>query len=173
MTPRLTHLALMVRSLDRTIAFYRKYAGLHVVHDRVDGSARVVWLGAHETDNDFVLVLIGTVADGAGEGTWQRLTRSFLQGAATVTAPLLSQVTTLRHLGFAVGSREAVDALAASGRADGMLMIEPVYAGPVVGYFCMLEDPDGNHVEFSYGQPISPRELPGQLADSAPEKPVP
>jgi catechol 2,3-dioxygenase-like lactoylglutathione lyase family enzyme len=160
MTPRLTHLALMVRSLDRTISFYRKYAGLHVVHDRVDGSARVVWLGAHETDNDFVLVLIGAT-EGPGDGAWQRITRSLIHGAATVTASLLAQVSTLRHLGFAVGSREAVDALAATARMDGVVTIEPVYAGPIVGYICMLEDPDGNHVEFSYGQPIRPNELPG------------
>jgi len=35
-----------------------------------------------------------------------------------------------------------------------------VYAGPIVGYFCIVTDPDGNQVEFSYGQPINPRDLP-------------
>jgi hypothetical protein len=34
-----------------------------------------------------------------------------------------------------------------------------VYAGPVVGYFCIVSDPDGNQVEFSYGQPIDPRQI--------------
>jgi len=43
-------------------------------------------------------------------------------------------------------------------------VLDPVYAGPVVGYFCLVEDPDGNHVEFSYGQPINPRQLQDQLA---------
>ena len=34
MKPVLTHLALGVRDLDRTVAFYRKHARLHVVHER-------------------------------------------------------------------------------------------------------------------------------------------
>ena len=67
--------------------------------------------------------------------------------------------TTLQHLGFAVASREEVDRAAAAARAEGVLVLEPVYAGPIVGYFCLIEDPDGNHVEFSYGQPINPRQL--------------
>jgi len=67
--------------------------------------------------------------------------------------------TTLQHLGFAVASREEVDRAAAAARAEGVLVLEPLYAGPIVGYFCLIEDPDGNHVEFSYGQPINPRQL--------------
>jgi len=45
-------------------------------------------------------------------------------------------------------------------RGDGILREGPRDAGPVVGYFCVVEDPDGNWVEFSFGQPINPRELP-------------
>lgn len=70
----------------------------------------------------------------------------------------------LQHLGFAVGSRAEVDAAAAAARAEGILRIEPTYAGPIVGYFCIVEDPDGNGVEFSYGQPIDPRQLPDESA---------
>ena len=136
MRPTLTHLALGVRNLDRTIDFYRRHAGLRVVHDRLDGASRVVWLGEDREDVRFVLVLF--------EVTGER-----------PPAP-----STLQHLGFAVGSREEVDAAAASGRAEGVLAMEPLYAGPVVGYFCILNDPDGNQVEFSYGQPINPRDLP-------------
>ena len=132
----LTHLALGVRSLDRTIDFYRRHAGLRVVHDRLDGGSRVVWLGEDTEDVRFVLVLFEVTGD-------QPPGRS-----------------TLQHLGFAVGSRDEVDAAAAAGRAEGVLAIEPIYAGPVVGYFCILTDPDGNQVEFSYGQPINPRDLP-------------
>jgi len=136
MRPVLTHLALGVRDLDRTISFYRNHVRLYVVHERMDGGMRVVWLGEGERDVDFVLVLF-QVSDlpPAGPGT-------------------------LRHLGFAVASREEVDQAAAAGRADGVLVIDPIYAGPIVGYFCILADPDGNQVEFSYGQPINPRELP-------------
>lgn len=135
MKPVLTHIALGVRDLERTIAFYRKHVGLHLVHDRTDDGHRVVWLAEREVDADFVLVLFELRGDPpSGPGT-------------------------LQHLGFAVGSREEVDAAAAAARADGVLRMEPVYAGLVVGYFCILADPDGNAVEFSYGQPINPREL--------------
>jgi catechol 2,3-dioxygenase-like lactoylglutathione lyase family enzyme len=134
MKPTLTHLALGVRDLDRTIAFYRKHVGLEVVHERNDGGMRVVWLGEAVTDVDFVLVLLQTSGPPAGQGN-------------------------LQHLGFAVASRAEVDAAAAAARAEGILAVEPIYAGPIVGYFCIVEDPDGNQVEFSHGQPINPREL--------------
>jgi catechol 2,3-dioxygenase-like lactoylglutathione lyase family enzyme len=134
MTPTLTHIALGVRDLDRTIAFYEKHVGLRVAHERDDGN-RVVWLAERERDVDFVLVLFEVADAQRGSGT-------------------------LQHLGFAVSSREEVDQAAAAGRADGIVVVEPIYAGPIVGYFCILEDPDGNRVEFSYGQPINPRDLP-------------
>ena len=140
MRPVLTHVALGARNLERTIAFYRRHVRLHVVHDRLDGSTRVVWLAERETDVEFVLVLFEVPGDSPpGPGT-------------------------LQHLGFAVASREEVDAAATAARAEGILAVEPVYAGPVVGYFCIVTDPDGNQVEFSYGQPINPRELPGEPA---------
>ena len=66
----------------------------------------------------------------------------------------------------------AVNAAAAAGRDDGVLFAEPVYAGPIVGYFCLLSDPDGNVVEFSYGQPIDPRTLP-ERERAAKEPPLP
>jgi catechol 2,3-dioxygenase-like lactoylglutathione lyase family enzyme len=138
--PVLTHVALGVRDLEGTIAFYRKHVRLHVVHDRTDGSMRVVWLAEREHDPAFVLVLFEVHGDPP-------------PGPAT-----------LQHLGFAVASRDEVDAAAAAARADGILALEPVYAGPVVGYFCIVRDPDGNQVEFSYGQPINPRELPAERA---------
>ena len=144
MRPVLTHVALGVRSLDRTIAFYRKHVRLHVVHERNDGGMRVVWLAEREMDAEFVLVLFEVPRD-SGEKS----------GA-------------LQHLGYAVASRDEVDAAAAAARADGVLRIEPTDAGPIVGYFCIVEDPDGNQVEFSYGQPINPRDLPRDLPrDSA------
>ena len=76
--------------------------------------------------------------------------------------------STLQHLGFALGSREEVDSAAAAARADGVLMADPVYAGPIVGYFCLLSDPDGNPVEFSYGQPIDPTGLTSRQEPSVP-----
>jgi catechol 2,3-dioxygenase-like lactoylglutathione lyase family enzyme len=148
MKPVLTHLALGVRDLARTIAFYRKHVGLQVVHERADGGTRVVWLAEREEDVDFVLVLLELVGE----------------------PPL--RPWTLQHLGFAVASREEVDAAAAAGRADGILAVEPRDGGPIVGYFCIVEDPDGNQVEFSYGQPINPKSLPKSPPGSLPRDPT-
>jgi hypothetical protein len=44
-------------------------------------------------------------------------------------------------------------------QAEGLSMQGPPDAGPIVGYYCMLRDPDGNLVEFSHGQPINPKHL--------------
>ena len=135
MKPVLTHVALGVRDLERTIDFYRKHARLHVVHDRYDGDARIVWLGERTEEPDFVLVLFEVHSD-------------------PPVAP-----STLMHLGFAVESRAEVDAAAEAARREDILMIPAHYAGPVVGYFCIVRDPDGNQVEFSHGQPIDPRHI--------------
>jgi catechol 2,3-dioxygenase-like lactoylglutathione lyase family enzyme len=65
----------------------------------------------------------------------------------------------MAHFGYDLASRAAVDAIAAHGQSEGLLMQGPGDAGPIVGYFCMLTDPDGNLVEFSHGQPINPKHL--------------
>ncbi len=134
MPPRLTHLALRATDLRRSIDFYAGYAGLVVAHAREEDGTRVVWLAERAEDPDFVFVLIPM-------------------------AHAVSECPGVHHLGFSVASRAAVDALAARARADGILREGPRDAGPVVGYFCIVEDPDGNWVEFSFGQPINPRQL--------------
>jgi catechol 2,3-dioxygenase-like lactoylglutathione lyase family enzyme len=135
MPPRLTHVALFVRDIVRTIDFYRRFAGLHVVHDRVDDGVRVVWMSEKSEDPDFVIVAINLAP---GEPT----------------AP-----PHMAHLGYDLPSRAAVDEVAARAGGLGLLVQGPTDAGPIVGYFCMLRDPDGNLVEFSHGQRINPKHL--------------
>ncbi len=133
MPAQLTHVALFVADAQRTVEFYQRFVGLHVVHDRVDAGVRVVWLSEQAQDPEFVIVAI-TVAPGE------------------VTFP-----PRLAHFGYDLPSRAAVDEVAARADAEGLLVNAPTDAGPIVGYFCMLRDPDGNLVEFSHGQPINPR----------------
>jgi hypothetical protein len=58
-----------------------------------------------------------------------------------------------RHIGLAIDSRAEIDAIAARAAADELDVIwQPRDGGPIVGYFCGLRDPDGNIVEFSFGQ---------------------
>ena len=64
--------------------------------------------------------------------------------------------TDYSHLGFALESQAAVDAIADRARAAGYLVWEPREEPYPVGYYCGIRAPDGNMVEFSYGQPLGP-----------------
>ncbi len=132
MRPVLTHLALHVRDLDTSIAFYRAYCGMQLVHERVTDGRRVVWLAEPGREHEFIFVLVP-----GGRGKPQA-------------------ATDYSHLGFALESRAAVDAIAAQAHAAGALVWEPRQEPYPVGYYCGISDPDGNMVEFSYGQPLGP-----------------
>jgi catechol 2,3-dioxygenase-like lactoylglutathione lyase family enzyme len=131
--PTCTHIAIFARNIDRSVDFYRRYAGLHEVHRRIDGGVTVVWLAESGRETEFVTVVIE--ADHAD---------------AVQPAPLA-------HIGYSVESRAAVDRAADQAREDGILSDGPRDAGPIVGYYCIVQDPDGNLVEFSHGQALGPR----------------
>ena len=125
----LTHVALPVVDLDASLAFYRKYAALERVHERVDPAtgSRVAWVS--DRTRPFVVVLI-QVGD--------------------VKHPLLP----LAHLGVGLASREDVDRLAAEARAEGLACYGPIDAGAPVGYFALISDPDHHTLEVSHGQEV-------------------
>jgi catechol 2,3-dioxygenase-like lactoylglutathione lyase family enzyme len=133
--PHLTHVALFVKDPARTVDFYQRFVGLHVVHDRTDNATRVVWLSETARDPEFVIVAIAAAPGPAG------------------VPPHMA------HFGYDVPSRAAVDEIAARAREEGILEQLPTYAGEIVGYLCIVRDPDGNLVEFSHGQPINPKRL--------------
>jgi len=126
-----THIALQVNDVERSIAFYREFCGMTVVHDRGDADVgRVVWLGWGEDPPKFIIVLLAKAYEKNIQPPWQ-------------------------HIGMAVDSRSEVDAAFAKGQAVGLQGLwPPVDGGPIVGYYCGVPDPDGNIVEFSYGQRI-------------------
>lgn len=130
MKPSLTHLALHVRDLHACIRFYESYAEMRVIHRRC--SEGVVWLAEEGREKEFILVVL---AGGPGRDQAEK---------------------DFSHLGFALESRAAVDAVAARARGEGILVWEPVDEPYPVGYYCGVRDPDGNFVEFSYGQPLGP-----------------
>ena len=49
-------------------------------------------------------------------------------------------------------SRDDVDHVAAMAKEEGCLLLGPMYRNEVVGYICVVTDPDGNNVEFSVEQ---------------------
>ena len=134
MRPVLTHLAYHVRDLGATIRFYEDLCAMRCIHRRGDPSrpGSVAWLAEEGREREFILVLIG---GGPARTPYER---------------------DFSHVGFALHSREAVDEIAARGRANGCLVWAPREEPYPVGYYCGLRDPDGNAVEFSYGQPLGP-----------------
>jgi catechol 2,3-dioxygenase-like lactoylglutathione lyase family enzyme len=130
MKPALTHIALHVRDINASEAFYREFCGLKVVHERGEPGARVAWIAEDGKESDFVIVLIEGGHHPAQPGD------------------------DFSHLGFALESRKAVDDLARRGAAH--LVWPPKTLPYPVGHFCGLADPDGNVIEFSYGQPLGP-----------------
>ena len=132
MTPRLTHLALHVRDLDACVAFYRDFCAMEPVRERGEGAERIVWLAERGREREFIFVLLpGGPGRDQAEGDFS-------------------------HFGFALESKSAVDALAERARVAGCLAWAPRQEPYPVGYYCGLKDPDGNFVEFSYGQPLGP-----------------
>jgi len=130
--PTLTHMALHVADIAACAAFYESFCGLAPVHERCDGTCRVMWLAEPGRERDFVFVLVsnGKRRDQATDD--------------------------YSHYGFACDSKATVDRLAERGRAEGILAWPPRNAPYPVGYYCGLRDPDGNMVEFSFGQPLGP-----------------
>lgn len=129
----LTHVALRTTDIDASISFYERYAGLVRVHEREDDGIRVVWLSHRAENPDLVIVVL--------EMPHERIL----------------EPGPCDHLGFAVESRDEIDRIAEEARREGILKLEPLEAGGIVGYITMLRDPSGNTCEFSFGQPIDPR----------------
>lgn len=128
MKPTCTHVALYCRDIEASVSFYVHHVGLREVHRRTDDGTTVVWMGEEARGVPFVLVLLG-IKPPAGEGA-------------------------VAHLGYAVSSRAVVQRAAVRGRSKGLDVQGPVEGGAIVGYYCLLRDPDGNWVEFSHGQAL-------------------
>ena len=132
MRPTLTHLALHVPDLDACIAFYARFCGMRVFHERPGKGSRIVWMAEPGKEREFIFVIMPGGADRA------------------------LAANDYSHFGFAIASREEVDAVAELAREDGCLIWEPRDEPYPVGYYCGVRDPAGNYVEFSYGQPLGP-----------------
>ncbi|PCJ44314.1 MAG: glyoxalase/bleomycin resistance/dioxygenase family protein [Moraxellaceae bacterium] len=132
MRPTLTHMALHVKNLEACVTFYKKYCKLRVIHDREKHHKHIIWMAEKDHEHTFVFVLL--------EG-----------------GPYHNQIATdFSHLGFAVNSKTEVESIAQVAEQEGILAWPPVQEPYPVGYYCGVKDPNGNFVEFSYGQPLGP-----------------
>jgi catechol 2,3-dioxygenase-like lactoylglutathione lyase family enzyme len=124
----LTHIALPVSDLERSLRFYSFYGGMVTVHARGEqGESRVAWVS--DLTRNFVVVLVES---------------------ERVENPL----GPFAHLGIAIGSLAEFHRLCECARSEGVLTDGPTDSGFPVGYWAFLKDPDGHTVELSYGQNV-------------------
>ena len=122
--------------LARSLEWYEKHTPMEVLERFVDDFGVGAWLADRaDAAMPFVLVLSQFAPE----------TDPFGYAPPTILGPYA-------HLGFELLSREAVDEIAAEARTEGHLSMEPVQMNDPIGYICFVEDPDGNIIEFSYGQ---------------------
>lgn len=125
-TVRLTHLGLPVTELTKSIAFYEKWAGMKVTEKPTSGGIQAARLS--QKDGTFVLSLLE------------------MPGALPMPGVM--------HLGLECGSKAQVDKIAADAKKAGILLAAPIDSGADLGYQAYVSDPDGNNVEFSFGQKV-------------------
>ena len=135
---RWTHVALRVSDIDATIAWYQRFTALELLDKREDDDGYGAWLGHPDTgDFPFVLVLA-----------------QFFEGHDPFAATPLAKMAPFNHIGIELPEKSDVDAIAARAEADGCLAMPAQQMPDPIGYICMLEDPDGNLVEFSFDQGV-------------------
>lgn len=136
--PQWTHIALRVLDVEVSIEWYTTFTPLEVLARHQDDLGFGVWLGMPEkVENPFVLVL----------SQFLPATDPFADDPPVVLAPFA-------HLGIEVPTHDQIDQIADRARGVGCLAMEPREMGPPVGYICMLSDPDGNRIEYSFDQGV-------------------
>jgi catechol 2,3-dioxygenase-like lactoylglutathione lyase family enzyme len=136
--PSWTHIALKVRDIDATIAWYERYTHLRLLSRGQDQNGRNAWLGdKSHAANPFILVV--------GE---------FYEGKDPFAPSPHPPLGPFAHLGIELPTKEAVDEVAARAKAEGCLGLGPVQMPKQIGYVCFVKDPDGNTVEFSFDQGV-------------------
>mgnify|MGYP000060338202 CR=1 FL=1 len=128
--PCLTHIALHVKDVSKCVSFYQRYGKLEIVRDRHVNGKHIIWLAESGKADQFIFVLLP-----GGPGHQQ------------------SSVD-FSHLGFALSSKHEVDKIAQMAKKENILLWPPKQEGFPVGYYCGVLDPDGNRIEFSFGQPL-------------------
>ncbi|WP_076407485.1 VOC family protein [Shewanella sp. UCD-KL12] len=157
MAVAITHMALHVKDVQACVDFYSSYAGMHIIHERECGrsyedspesksvgmceATRIVWLSEPGQESQFIIVLIP-----GGRGHQQ-------------------QLDDFSHLGFALENKAAVDKVAKLALEEGRLVWGVREDKYPAGYYCGVRDPDGNFIEFSYGQPLGPGALELDIAE--------
>ena len=109
----LSHVALTVTNIQKSLLFYSEYANMKVVHKRTDAESQktVVWLS--DGTRPFAIVLMETPVIG------------------TILKPF-------SHLGVGCKTRQEVDALCEKAKKEGILIQAPQDSGYPIGYWAFL-----------------------------------
>jgi catechol 2,3-dioxygenase-like lactoylglutathione lyase family enzyme len=135
---RWTHVALRFFNDTATTEIYTSMTPLELLDQREDEMGYGAWLGmSGETNNPFILVLAQFFPE----------TDPFKDAPNAVLAPFA-------HLGIEMSEQAHVDQIAERAQEAGCLAMPPTMMPPPIGYICMLRDPDGNMVEFSWDQGV-------------------
>jgi len=135
---RWTHIALRVNDIDATIDWYTTHTPLELIDKREDDAGYGAWLGMPgKTNNPFILVVA-----------------QFLEGMDPFSDAPNAVLGPFAHLGIELPEKEDVDAMAVTANEGGFLAMPATMMPPPIGYICMLNDPDGNTVEFSWDQGV-------------------
>jgi len=136
--PRWTHIALRVRDIDATIAWYEEFTPLQLIDRRQDDMGFGAWMGMPgETNNPFILVLA-----------------QFLEATDPFGEAPIATLTPFAHLGIEMPEHDDVDRIAERAEQAGCLTMPPTMMPAPIGYITNLADPDGNIVEFSWDQGV-------------------
>lgn len=135
---RWTHVALRVDDIHETIDFYTSMTPLVLIDKRQDDMGRGAWLGMPgATNNPFILVVA-----------------QFFKGCDPFADAPKEVLAPFAHLGIELPTKAAVDEIAQRASDAGCLATPPTMMPFPVGYICMVRDPDGNMVEFSWDQGV-------------------
>ncbi|MBS0408817.1 MAG: VOC family protein [Proteobacteria bacterium] len=133
-----THIALCVKDIDASIAWYERHTHLKLLQRGEDKDGKNAWLGDDtQSDSPFVLVL-----------------GQFYEGHDPFAPAPHPPMGPFAHIGIELPTKEAVDDMAAKGKAEGCLAFGPTQMPKQIGYICFLKDPDGNTVEYSFDQGV-------------------
>ncbi len=135
--PEWHHVLFKVKDADLSIHFYSEYLGMGAVFDQRDGDGtRWVWMRFSENPYAPLFVFAEDPHPKATAG-------------GVAAHPLFS---------FRLADLKPVEEISAKAKKDNCLVEPASYGGHIKGYFCVVSDPDGNLLEFSYQ--LSPK--PGQ-----------
>ena len=129
--PEWHHILFKVKDADLSIRFYSEFLGMGAVKDQRDGDGKR-WVWMRFSENPYAPLFV------------------FVEEPHGKTTPAAHPL-----FGFRLTDLKPVEEMSAKAKAENCLVEAAGYGGHIKGYFCVVSDPDGNHLEFSYQ--VSPK----------------